>query len=345
MKNVSLAVLLVAAVFLGALAWWQSQQIAQLEQNAASAMEDRNALQHRLVTTEQRVATAEKSRATAETELTNLRNRPAPAPTPTPRTNSATTLANSMAALDNPAIQKVMAATMKSSLDQRYGGLFRQLKLSPAELEKFKDLLTERQMSSLDVMRVAQQQGINPGTNGADLAKLMGKAQSDVDDSIRSLIGDQRFEQYQGFNQNIASYTLLDQIDRRLSYTNAPLQPSQSDALLHVLIETAQPMPGASGPGGAAMASFAQSMAGTSPIVAAMTTRPLSNDTIARAQTVLTPAQAEVLTLIQTEQQSQTNMLQSLRSNAGAIPGAAPRPGSVGAPVEIPAPGTPTPSR
>ena len=341
MKNVALTVLFLTAAFLGVLAWWQSQQIAQLEQNAASAFDDRAALQRRVATAEQRVATAEKTRADAETELTNLRNRPAPVPTPALRANSAATLANSMAALDNPAIQKVMVATMKSSLDQRYGGLFRQLKLSPAELEKFKDLLTERQMSSLDVMRVAQQQGINPGTNGADLAKLMGKAQSDVDDSIRGLIGDQRFQQYQDFNQNIASYTLLDTIERRLSYTNAPLQPSQSDSLLRVLVETSQPTPGVP----AALNGFVQSMAGTSPLVAAMTSRPLSNDTIARAQTVLTPAQAEVLTQIQAEQQSQTNMLQSMRTNAGATSGAAPRQSSTGTTITIPAPGAVTPAR
>lgn len=334
MKNVSLAVLLIAAVFLGALAWWQNQQMALLEQNAASAAEDRLALQHRLASTEQRIAAAEKSRADAETALTDLRNRPAPARAPVARPDMAATRTSALAALDNPAVQKVMAATMKASLDQRYGGLFRQLKLSPAELDKFKDLLTERQLSGMDVMRAAQTQGMNPATDGANMAALMGKAQTDVDDSIRGLIGDQRFQQYQDFNQNIASYTLLDQIERRLSYTNAPLQESQSGPLLHALIDTAQPLPGFAGPGGGAVAGFVQSMAGSSPLVAAMTTRPMSNETIAQAQTVLTPAQTEVLRQIQAEQQSQTNMMQSLRTNPSTT--RASSPASPAAPAPAP---------
>jgi hypothetical protein len=317
MKNVLLAVLLVAAVFLGALVWWQSQQIALLEENAASALRESQA---QLASIEHRIAAAEKGRAEAETALRNLRDRPTPPRTPTARPDIAAALANGMAALDNPAIQKVMAATMKSSLDQRYGSLFRQLKLSPADLDKFKDLLVERQMGGVDVMRAAQSQGVNPGTGGAGLAALMGKAQTDVDDSIRSLIGDQRFQQYQDFNQNIASYTLLDQIERRLSYTNAPLQESQSEPLLRALVETSQPLPGFAGPAGGALGSFVQSMASSNPLVAAMTARPLSNETIAQAQTVLTPAQTEVLRQIQAEQQSQTNIMQSLRTNPLTTP-------------------------
>lgn len=343
MKNASLAVLVVAVVLLGGLAWQQSQRIAALEKTAASVAAEREAAVRRATDAEGRLAAAEKTQSELETELKDARKAPAVAPAPAVATTRASANVNAMAALDNPAMQKMMAATFKSSLDQRYGGLFRQLRLSPAELDRLKDLLAERQMSGLDVMRAAQSQGMNLAGDPSGLAKLMSQAQSEVDNSIRSLIGDQRFEQYQDFNQNIGAYSLLDQIERRLSYTNAPLQSTQSEALLRVLVETSPPAE--TGARGIA-ANFVQSLAGASPIVGAMAQRPISNETVQRSAAVLSAAQVEVIRQLQAEQQSQAGMMQSLRGvsargssgtvtggNAGAPGAVAPTGGAVPVPT------------
>ncbi|HVS53551.1 MAG TPA: hypothetical protein VHD62_14445 [Opitutaceae bacterium] len=310
MKNFLLVVLATACLGLGALAWWQRQQLAALDEALQQTARDQTALKRQVAEADQRAIDAEKKRASAEAELTELRKQPEPAPA-SRAADAARSRANAMSALDNPAMQKFMASSIKSSLDQRYGGLFRQLRLSPAELEQFKDLLAERQMSSLDAVRALQTQGASP----ADLPALMKKVQGEVDESVHTLLGDQRYEQYQNFNQNIASYTLLDQIDRRLSYTNAPLQPSQSDALLRVLIEHNQPA--ANSAQGMAL-NLAQSMSGLSPAISTLMQRPLTDETIAAAQTVLSPPQLEALRQLQSEQRSQASTMQSLRGAGGA---------------------------
>lgn len=309
-KNFLLVLLALACAGLGAFAWWQNQQIATLQDAAARLDREQTDLKRHLAEADQRATTAEKNRLAAETELKDLRNRPPAAATTATRASAAParTAAN---VLDNPAMQKFMASSIKSSLDQRYGGLFRQLHLSPAELEQFKDLLAERQMSSLDAVRALQTQGASP----AELPALMKKVQGDVDESIHTLLGDQRYDRYQDFNQNIASYTLLDQIDRRLSYTNAPLQSSQSDALLRVLIEHNQSAPNS--PQGMA-ANLVQSMSGLSPAIGALVQRPLTDETIAAAQAVLNPAQVEALRQLQSEQRNQASTMQSLRVNGAA---------------------------
>jgi hypothetical protein len=339
MKNFLLALFILSTAVLAGLVWHGQQKYALLEQDLARARAEQQASKKRADETDNRLASAEKGRSDAEAALKEARSAPAPVPTPVARDTSRPRTTNGMAALDNPAVQKMMAASAKASLDQRYGGLFRQLKLSPAELDKFKDLLTERQMTRLDVMRAAMSQGINPMTNPGDLTTLLNKAQADVDEGIRSLIGDQRFQQYTDFNQNISSYNLLDQVERRLSYTNAPLQPTQSDALLRVLIDsTPAATEGSSGRN--AMMGLAEGFSGTNPLISAMTQRPISDETIAAAQSVLTPAQVEVLRQLQAEQKTQASTLMSMRASGTASGGTlriSSQPGTSPAPQPAPA--------
>ncbi len=338
-KTFLTALLAVATLVLAVLLFQARQQLALLEQKNTLDASDREAALKRATDAEKRLASADKSRASAEAELKTLREKPAPSPDAAParRRDPGAGMAAGMAALDNPAVQKMMANSMKGGLDQRYAALFRKLKLSPADLEKFKNLLVEKQMSGLDVMRAAQTQGLNPATNGAELSSLMTKAQGEVDDSIKGLLGDQGFNQFQDYSKNIGSYGLLDQIERRLSYTNAPLDGTQSEALLRVLSETAKSsMP--AGAGSSAMMGFVQGMGATNPMMAALTQPRITDQTIASAQGVLGASQIEVLKQLQTEQQNQANSMQSLR---GGMPGMPMPADASGAPSQPPAPRKP----
>jgi len=295
-----------AALVLGVLLWRQNQRLDELQQQAATA-------QKHTQETERRLAAAEKSRTDLEAEVKSLRSQPAASRASSTRAQNPMAAANAM--FDNPNFQRVMATSMKGTLDQRYAALFRQLKLSPADLDKFKDLLVEKQMSSFDAVRLAQSG--DPAAKPGDIAGVVNKVQGEMDDSIRSLLGEQGFQRFQEFNQNTASYSLLDQVERRLSYTNAPLQESQSESLLQILKATTQPPAIERGPGGSAMASFAQGFAGSNPMLAAMTQRPITDDTIESAKNVLSAPQIEVLRQLQAEQQNQANTMQNLRGAFG----------------------------
>jgi hypothetical protein len=63
---------------------------------------------------------------------------------------------------------------------------------------------------------------------------LNDKVRADVDENIRTALGDDRYRVYQDYNDNASSYILLDQIERRLSDTGAPMQESQSEPLLRL---------------------------------------------------------------------------------------------------------------
>jgi hypothetical protein len=309
MKNTLVAILALIAIVLGGLAWSQKQRIAELEAARVAAENKAREAQRATDTTKQLLADAEKERAALQAQKARS---VAPAnAAPTTRRDPAA----AMAVLDNPAMQRMMSASIKGSLDQRYASLFRQLRLSPTDLDKFKDLLVEKQMSAVDALRVAQSRGMT--SNPAEMAGLMNKVQGEMDDSIHALLGEQGFQTFQDYNQNIASYGLLDQIERRLSYTNAPLQATQSEALLQILKTTTQPSALERAPGAGSMAGFMQTFAGGNALTASLTQRPITDATVDAAKGVLTAPQVDALRQLQTEQQSQAGAMQNVRGVLG----------------------------
>jgi hypothetical protein len=221
------------------------------------------------------------------------------------------------------AAQKAQAAAVRSGLEQRYGGLFRRLGLPPVELEKLRDLLVERQLSTYDTMMVAQAQGIELEANFAQWKTLNDKVRADVDENIRTALGNERYRVYQDYNDNASSYILLDQIERRLSDTGAPLQESQSEPLFRLLVDTAPSAPAAVAQG--PLQGFTAAMSGSDPLLAAAARGPIPDETIARAQSILTPAQVETLRQFQSEQESRDDAMRTMIQTDSGKPTSAPQ--------------------
>lgn len=319
-KNLFLAAFALTTAVLSVLLFQQRQQLDTFRQSAISLTVERDGAKKSLTQTEQRLATSEKTRSEMEAAAKPAPVRPAAAPV----------LASAMAAIDNPAMQRMMAASMKAALDQRYGALFKKLKLSPEALDKFKDLLVEKQMTALDVMRVLQTRGQGQRINEKEIEAVMTRTQSDADAGIRTFLGEEGFTRFEEFNQHSASYGLLDQVERRLSYTNAPLQDSQSEALLRVLKDAAvSNTPAGAAPSINALTGAVQGIGGNSAL-SGINQPQITDHTLAAAQGVLSAPQIEVLRQLQAEQQKQRDMMQSLRAQgrgaAGQTAPESPRP-------------------
>ena len=92
--------------------------------------------------------------------------------------------------MENPEYQKLMAVEQKGRLDFAYAALFKKLGLTPTQLEKFKELLAEKQASFSDVFTAASAQGLDPRTDPQGFRALVKSAQDDIDSSIRAALGD-----------------------------------------------------------------------------------------------------------------------------------------------------------
>ena len=235
-----------------------------------------------------------------------------------------------LAMMDDPKFAKLMATEQRGMLDNRYASLFKNLKLSPEQLQKFKDLLVEKQDSMRDVMQAARAQGLDPRSDRAAFQQLVAQTNAELDATIASTLGAQGYQQYQQYEQTLPERNLVSQLDQRLSYSATPLTQEQQDQLIQVLSQSAPPTNpdrlARSGPNGPRYN--------------------VTDQSIASASTVLTPDQVAALQQLQQEQQAQRAIFQQMRNqqpgggNTGA-PTAAPVTGGTAAPgVRVTTPGT-----
>lgn len=217
-----------------------------------------------------------------------------------PRGNNRASFAALMA---NPEFASAMSLQQRAALDSRYAALFKELKLSPAELEKFKNLLVERQSSRMDVMNAARENGLNPRDNRDEINKLVAEAQAEVDANIKAALGDTRFAQYQSYDSTQPQRNLVSQLDQRLSYTSTQLNPTQAQFLITALSSGDSTATEQGGGGG--------NWGGGNRTV-------IPDAVIQKAQNVLSPDQVAALKQIQAEQLAQQKVREMMRSGNAA---------------------------
>jgi len=242
--------------------------------------------------------------------------------------------------MNNPEIQKLMALQQKASLDGRYAALFKQLNLNPADLEKFKNMLVEKQSALADVMAAARTEGLNPRTNRDEIQQLVQSAQNEVDANIRATLGDSAFNQYKDFETTQPQRAVVSQLDQRLSYSSTPLSDSQSAQLVSILAATSPSDASANGNGGGIRSLVTASFGGVS-VLGGNNTK-ITDAAITQAQGVLSAPQVAALQSLQQEQQAAAALSQQMRATFG---GRGPNTGPSAAPTATPAPASSAPPK
>lgn len=219
----------------------------------------------------------------------------------------------SRAFFDNPQAQKLIALQQRAALDAHYAGLFKKLGLSPEKLNQFKNLLVEKQSAMMDVAAAARAQGLDPRRDRDEFRALVSQTQAELDNNIRSVLGDAAFSEYQQYQQTLPQRTTAEQFAQRLSYTATPLTPPQTEQLVQILAQTSN----RSTEGGSARANFLSSIGvGGSGAV-------ITDAALTQAQGVLSPDQLAALQQFQQEQLAQQQLMRSLRQGARPAPASA----------------------
>jgi hypothetical protein len=311
-KNHFIGLLCVTTLGSAVFAWHEHQRVASLQNQFDQATASLNAdWQKRLALAQQRALDLENALASArhradarQAELANGEG--ANGAFGRNRRDSEGRFGDFLALMDDPKFAKLMATEQRGQLDSRYAALFKNLKLSPEDLDKFKSLLVEKQNSMRDVMSAARAQGLNPQTDRTAFQQLVSQTNSEVDASIQATLGAAGFQQYQQYEQTLPERNLVSQLDQRLSYSNTPLNPDQQDQLMQVLAQAAPPSsndnPARGGPNGPRFN--------------------VTDQAISQASSVLTPDQVAALQQIQQEQQAQRQIFQQMRQQQPPPPAA-----------------------
>jgi len=304
-KNYLIILLAFATATAGTIAWQENQRLKTLQAEllaAKSAAVPRKVAVARIPISSSNVADA-KSAADPGAD-------PADATTTPQARQQRNNRPNLTALMANPEFAKAWNIEQRAQLDNRFAGLFKQLNLSPSQLEAFKNLLVDRQSSAMDVMATAREQGLDPRTDREAIGKLVASAQADVDQSIKAALGDTAYQQYQNYSTTQPQRAVVSQLEQRLSYSTTPLTSAQSAFLVQALTSapaTDTAATGQTGGGGGGFGGRGGNATGT----------PITDAVIQQAQSVLTPDQVTALKDLQAQQQAQQKIGQMFRGAGG----------------------------
>jgi hypothetical protein len=249
MKNLTIVLLLVIALALGALAIHQKKQFAQSRTELAAVQSQLAAAQQQLAAAADaadQIARAKRSSKMLQDSLTET-SRFADEKTKqaellqrelAAKTNSSNPLAGMAKMFKDPKMREMIKTQQKAVLgpmiDKQYGALFQQLNMNPEESAQLKTLLlnkmlagTDAGMSMLDDSQTAEQR--------ADLAKQIKSQQADDDAQIKQYLGDS-YSAYQSYEKTVPDRTVVNQFGDQLTGDLA-MSPDQQAQMVQALTD------------------------------------------------------------------------------------------------------------
>lgn len=131
--------------------------------------------------------------------------------------------------LKDPEMRKAMEQQQRMGMDMIYGGLVKQLQLSPEQEKKFKEMLLAQQMENLSQ---AGAMFDGDGTDRAKVAQDLAAKRAENEEQIKELLGEEKFAEYQDYNQTMGERMMLEQFAR-----STEISPEQNDQLLSIIRE------------------------------------------------------------------------------------------------------------
>jgi hypothetical protein len=225
------------AALMVALIWsWQVRRMRVETQAAIAELAPQQAAREG----EQRAVAA--SLATVEKQLVELRHSRSPAPAPPAAAPAGT--AEKLAAIPPPAdteaviekdpkLQVYELAAKRVLLETTYGALLSRLKFTPAERERFLDLMVGRHEVTIDTARAASALGVQASPA---VQQLQQQQTEETAQAQRALLGEARFRELQEYERSrVVRTQVVDRLSRALTATELPLTAAQADQLTQVI--------------------------------------------------------------------------------------------------------------
>ncbi len=312
-RNYLIGFFALTTIGLAVVVWKQERDLIKLSDGETVADHERADWQKKVWAAEKRVHELEQEvaglRAQGTKKASDVADASDPASLPgggRPRRGPGARFGNLQALMNDPQFAKLMALQQKAMVDSRYAPLFKQLALTPAQLQQFQNLLAEKQSAARDVLAAAAQQGLNFRTDRAEVSQLISQSNSEIDSQIQSTLGPDAFAQYQTYEQTLPQRNTVTQLQQSLSYTSTPLTDAQANQLVQILASTSPQNGNANGGGLGGLLGGPGGFGGQGRVTDAA---------INQAQGVLSQPQVDALQQLQQQQQAQAEMARMMRNS------------------------------
>jgi len=302
--------------------------LARESTTAANAIgAERDDLRARLSAMEKRVQATNDTLAATQKELSDVRATAAKLAEAPPTRPAASQSGPAMDyVLEHPEAQATFIEQQGLRLKSHYDRFLKASGLSPEQQQQFLKEMKGVSAEELDLMAALHTQGFGVGNlpqdpQGQALFQGLLKEHQDnvkaMQANLHTLLGDDRFQQFQQYAGTMPERNVADQVAAQLYYTDAPLTGQQADQLAQILAQSrysGQPKPS---PTTTMNGTFISQQALKGRVGQVMQQQgmnlmdwqaPVTDAAVARAQTVLTPAQLAVLQQVQAQQVTQIQL-------------------------------------
>jgi len=132
--------------------------------------------------------------------------------------------------LGDEAYSKAAAAVEGLQVEIDYGHLFAELKLTSDQRERLTQLLTERELATQDIL------GLDTEVGQSEVMKHRVAAAREWRTRLKDEFGPEIVQRIGAYDGTLRLRTAVDALETRVSYTETPLTPAQSDRLNAALV-------------------------------------------------------------------------------------------------------------
>lgn len=285
---------------------------------------ERDGLRVRLAATEKRAQQADDALAATQKELENIRAGTAGAtlaPLARPPVSQSGVAMDYV--LEHPETHPAFLHQQELRMKARYDRFLKAAQLSDEQKEGFLKEMNEAMASELDLMAVLHGHGYGVGNLPKDpqaqaqFQQLLKENRENAQATatrIRTVLGEERFKQFQSYASTIPERNVADQMAGQLYLTDAPLTAQQAEQVAQILAQNRfapQPTPA---PTATLNGTFVTPQMFSGRIGQAMQQggmnlldwpAPVTDAALAKAEAILTPGQIAVLKQIQAHQLTQ----------------------------------------
>jgi hypothetical protein len=239
MKNIIIAILLVATIALGAFCLHQQNQIKQTQFQLASVqnqLKEKSGADEKIASAESRAkilqnaltetaaAAGEQSKQVAQLQKSLVAT----------KTNGANPFGEMSKIFKDPKMKEMIKSSQKMfmgpMIDKQYAALFQQLNMTPEQAATLKDLLQKKMLAGADA-GMSMMDGSLDAAQRADLTKQIKSATDDYDAQIKQFLGDENYPAFQGYEKTVPDRMTVSQFSDQLAGGASPLSNDQQQQL------------------------------------------------------------------------------------------------------------------
>jgi len=134
----------------------------------------------------------------------------------------------------NPAFEAAVISNYRASLRPMFAALYQQLGLTPAQVQRFEDVLTDLKRANFDVAASAVDQGMTP--NDPALKDLYSTNLTEAVTDLQGIATAQQVADYaKNYQKTKPGRDVVSQLATPLAYTDTPLTPQQSALMIQLI--------------------------------------------------------------------------------------------------------------